>query len=74
MQNLVLALGASLLVVLVIVLLVPRSDTPMERDIDVAAVAEQAQVASDDPLAVPESCPRAGAPTPPSCARPRSTA
>ena len=26
----------------------------MERDIDVAAVAEQAQVASDDPLAVPE--------------------
>ena len=52
-QNLILALGASLLVVLVIVLLVPRSDTPMERDIDVAAVAEAAQVATDDPLAVP---------------------
>ena len=52
-QNLILALGASLLVVLVIVLLVPRSDTPMERDVDVPAVAEQAQVASDDPLAVP---------------------
>ena len=51
--NLVLALGASLLLVLVIVLLVPRSDTSMERDIDVAPVAEQAQVASDDELAVP---------------------
>jgi hypothetical protein len=53
-MNLVLALGASLLVVLVIVLLVPRSDTPIERDIDVADVAAQAQAASDDPLAVPE--------------------
>ncbi|MDF2574702.1 MAG: hypothetical protein K0S05_1614 [Agromyces sp.] len=53
-KNLVLALGASLLVVLVIVLLVPRSDTPIERDIDVADVAAQAQAASDDPLAVPE--------------------
>lgn len=52
--NLVLALGASLLVVLVIVLLVPRADTAIERDIDVASVAEQAQVANDDPLAVPE--------------------
>jgi len=53
-KNLVLALGASLLVMLVIVLLVPRSDTPIERDIDVAAVAEQAQPASDAPLAVPD--------------------
>lgn len=52
--NLVLALGASLLVVLVIVLLVPRSDSAMERDIDVAPIAEQAQVASDEELAVPE--------------------
>ena len=52
--NLVLALGASLLVVLALVLLVPRSDAPIERDVDVAAVAEQAQVVSDDPLAVPE--------------------
>ena len=49
-----LALGASLLVVLVIVLIVPRSDAPMEPDIDVAPIAEQAQIASDDPLAVPE--------------------
>lgn len=53
-KNLALALGASLLVVLVIVLLVPRSDAPIERDIDVASVAEQAQFVSDDPLAVPE--------------------
>jgi len=52
--NLVLSLGASLLVVLVIVLLVPRSDTAMTRDVDVAPIAEQAQVASDDQLAVPE--------------------
>ena len=52
--NLVLALGASLLVVLVIVLLVPRSDTPIERDVDVASLAEQAQATSADPLAVPD--------------------
>jgi hypothetical protein len=52
--NLLLSLGASLAVVLVIVLLVPRSDTAMVRDVDVAPIAEQAQVASDDPLAVPE--------------------
>lgn len=54
MQNLVFALGASLLVVLVIVLMVPRGGAPVEPDVDVAAVAEQAQIASDDPLAVPE--------------------
>ncbi|RXZ70996.1 DUF4245 domain-containing protein [Agromyces albus] len=54
LKNLVLALGASLIVMLVLVLLVPRSDTPIEPDIDVAAVAEQAQIASSDPLAVPD--------------------
>ncbi|MDQ0892901.1 DUF4245 domain-containing protein [Agromyces ramosus] len=54
LKNLVLALGASLLIVLVIVLIVPRSGAPIDRDIDVAAVAEQAQIASDDPLAVPK--------------------
>ena len=54
LKNLVLALGASLLVVLVIVLLVPRTDTPVDRDVDVVSIAEQAQIASDDPLAVPE--------------------
>ncbi|WP_448810640.1 DUF4245 domain-containing protein [Agromyces bauzanensis] len=53
-QNLVFALGASLLVVLVIVLIVPRGGAPIEPDVDVAAVAEQAQIAADDPLAVPE--------------------
>ena len=52
-KNLVLALGASLLVVLVIVLLVPRSDAPLDRDVDVRSIAQQAQIASDDPLAVP---------------------
>jgi len=54
LKNLLLALGASLILVLVIVLLVPRSNTPIEPDVDVASIAEQAQVASDDPLAVPE--------------------
>lgn len=54
LKNLVLALGASLLVVVVIVLIVPRSSAPIDRDIDVAAVAEQAQIASDEPLAVPQ--------------------
>ena len=49
-----LALGASLAVVLVIVLIVPRSDAPIERDIDVAAVARQAQAVNDEQLAVPE--------------------
>ncbi|MFF2271175.1 DUF4245 domain-containing protein [Agromyces sp. NPDC058136] len=53
-KNLVLALGASLALVVVIVLLVPRSDTPLERDVDVAQVAEQAQIATDDPIVVPE--------------------
>ena len=51
-RNLVYALIASLAVVLVIVLAVPRSNEAIDRDIDVAAVAEQAQVASDQTLAV----------------------
>jgi hypothetical protein len=53
-RNLVLALGASLAVMLLIVLIVPRSDAPIERDVDVAAIAEQAQAVNDHPLAVPE--------------------
>lgn len=53
-KNLVLALGASLGVMLVIVLIVPRSNTPIDRDVDVAAVAEQAAPAFDVELAVPE--------------------
>lgn len=53
LKNLVLALGASLGVVLIIVLIVPRSDGPLDRDIDVSAVAEQAQDTRDEELAVP---------------------
>ncbi|WP_139417719.1 DUF4245 domain-containing protein [Agromyces laixinhei] len=54
LRNLLLALGASLAVMLLIVLIVPRSDTPIEPDVDVASIAQQAQVASNDPLAVPD--------------------
>jgi hypothetical protein len=53
-RNLVYALIASLAVVVVIVLAVPRSNEAIERDVDVAAVAEQARAASDEPLAVPD--------------------
>ena len=53
-RNLVGALVASLAVVAVIVLIVPRSDTPIERDVDVASVAAQAQVGIESELAVPE--------------------
>lgn len=53
-KNLIVALLASLAVVAVIVLIVPRSDTPIERDVDVAATAEQAQAGLSAPLAVPE--------------------
>ncbi|QAY73488.1 DUF4245 domain-containing protein [Agromyces protaetiae] len=54
LQNLVWATLATLAIVLVIVLIVPRSNTPIERDIDVAGTAQQAQIASDTPLAVPD--------------------
>jgi len=54
LRNLIGSLLACVAVVALIVLLVPRSDTPIERDIDVASVAEQAQVGIDEPLAVPE--------------------
>lgn len=54
LRNLIGALIASLAVVAVIVLIVPRSDTPIERDIDVPAVAAQAQVGIEQQLAVPE--------------------
>ncbi|MGX5696309.1 DUF4245 domain-containing protein [Agromyces soli] len=54
LKNLVLALAASLGVMLVIVLLVPRSSTPLDRDVDVAAVAAQAQAGFSDELAAPE--------------------
>ncbi|MFD6053525.1 DUF4245 domain-containing protein [Agromyces sp. NPDC060279] len=53
LRNLVLALVASLGLMLFIVLIVPRSNTPIERDVDVPAVAEQAQPAFSNELAVP---------------------
>lgn len=53
-RNLVGSLLASLAVVAVIVLIVPRSDVPIERDIDVPAVAAQAQAGVEPQLAVPE--------------------
>lgn len=53
-RNLVGSLLASLAVVAVIVLLVPRSDRPIERNIDVPTVAAQAQVGIEQQLAVPE--------------------
>lgn len=53
LKNLLLALGASLGVMLVIVLIVPRSNTAIDRDVDVATVAEQAQPAFEHELAVP---------------------
>jgi hypothetical protein len=54
LKNLVLALAASLGVVFIIVLLVPRSDGPIDRRVDVAAVARQAQLGQEEQLAVPE--------------------
>jgi len=53
LRNLILALGASLLIVVLIVLIVPRGAQPFARDIDVASVAGQAQAASDVPLVAP---------------------
>ncbi|NLT27039.1 MAG: DUF4245 domain-containing protein [Microbacteriaceae bacterium] len=52
-QNLIAALGVCLLAVLVIVLIVPRDDRPVIRDIDYAEVAAQAQHGYDEPLAAP---------------------
>ncbi|WP_127793958.1 DUF4245 domain-containing protein [Agromyces sp. LHK192] len=54
LMNLVYALVATLGVVLVMVLVVPRSDTPIERDVDVAGTAEQAQAGMAGDLAAPE--------------------
>ena len=54
LKNLVLALAASLGIVFIIVLLVPRTNGPIDRDVDVAAVAQQAQLGLPEQLAVPE--------------------
>lgn len=53
-NNLVLSLLATLVAVLFIVLLVPRSDTPMNRDVDYHAIAADAQRGVDVPLADPD--------------------
>lgn len=52
-NNLVFSLLATLGAAIVLVLLVPRSDTPLTRLVDFNAVAEQAQPGIDVPLAAP---------------------
>ncbi|THG28429.1 DUF4245 domain-containing protein [Naasia lichenicola] len=51
--NLWLSLLATLAIAVVLVLLVPRSDSPADPDIDYTALAVDAQEAVDAPLAVP---------------------
>ncbi|MGO4105825.1 DUF4245 domain-containing protein [Leifsonia sp. YAF41] len=53
-NNLVLSLLATLAAVLFIVLIVPRSDTPLDRNVDLQQVATQAQVGVDQTLLNPE--------------------
>jgi len=52
-NNLVLSLLVTVTAVLLIVLLVPRNDTPVDRSVDFAAVAAQLQPSVDEPLVVP---------------------
>ena len=52
-NNLILSLLATLGMVFVLVLLVPRSDAPQNRDVDFATVAAQVQPGLTDPLLVP---------------------
>jgi hypothetical protein len=52
-NNLVFSLLATLAAVIVLVLIVPRSDTPIDRDVDYATVAEQAQPGVEESLVVP---------------------
>jgi hypothetical protein len=52
-NNLVYSLLATVGAVIVLVLIVPRSDTPLTRNVDYASVAEQAQPGVDVPLAAP---------------------
>jgi hypothetical protein len=52
-NNLVLSLLATLVTVLVLVLLVPRSDKPIERNINYRSVASQVQTGVDEPLMSP---------------------
>lgn len=52
-NNLVYALLVTLAAVVILVLLVPRSDTPVDREVDYLSVAEQVQSGVDEPLAAP---------------------
>jgi hypothetical protein len=52
-NNLVLSLLATLGTVLILVLIVPRSDTPLDRAVDFRSVASQLQTGIDEPLVVP---------------------
>jgi hypothetical protein len=52
-NNLVYSLLATLGAVIVLVLIVPRSDTPIDREVDFTSVAEQVQPGVDEPLVVP---------------------
>jgi hypothetical protein len=53
-NNLVYSLLATVGAVIVLVLIVPRSDTPLDREIDFSTVAEQVQPSVTEPLATPE--------------------
>ena len=53
-NNLVLSLIATLATVLVLVLIVPRSDTPIDRTVDYRTVISQVQPGVDEPLVSPE--------------------
>jgi hypothetical protein len=52
-NNLVYSLLATLGAVIVLVLIVPRSDTPIDREVDFTSVAEQVQPGVEVPLAAP---------------------
>ena len=53
-NNLVLSLLVTVGAVLVLVLLVPRSEAPVDRPVDFATVAAQVQTGIDEPLLVPD--------------------
>ncbi|TFD83233.1 DUF4245 domain-containing protein [Cryobacterium fucosi] len=53
-NNLVLSLLVTVGAVIVIVLLVPRSEAPLDRPVDFATVAAQVQTGIDEPLLVPD--------------------
>lgn len=53
-NNLVLSLLVTVGAVLVLVLVVPRSEAPLDRPVDFATVAAQVQTGIDEPLLVPD--------------------